>query len=350
MDIIVDGHLDLAYGVTEYGRDLERTVQDIRASEAGTKLERGLATVSLPEMKRGGVAVAFATLFAAPAELWTHPGYVNERGYRTPEEAETQALEQLKVYDDWAARGLVRLLRSVADLEHHLELWRTDGVPGLVVLMEGADPIVKPDDLGTWWSRGVRIVGTSWGATRYAGGTEAPGGLTRLGRELVAAMQARGVVLDVSHQSWEAFWDSLEVGVHRVIASHSNPFALRATTNRHLSDAMIRAIAARDGMVGVVLLNSFLEPRWVRDDRRTPVTLDNQVRHHLEYYADLIGWDRVGIGSDLDGGFGSLETPGLDTIADLVKIGEVVPKEARAGVLGGNWIEFLRRALPASSE
>jgi membrane dipeptidase len=350
MNLIVDGHLDLAHGVTEYGRDLERDVQEIRAAEAGANLERGLATVTLPELRRGGVAVAFATLFAAPAELWTHPGYVNERGYRTPEEAQTQALEQLRVYDDWAARGLVRVLRSVADLEHHLELWKTDGVPGLVILMEGADPIVQPNDLEAWWSRGVRIVGTSWGATRYAGGTEAAGGLTSLGRELVAAMHARGMILDVSHQSWEAFWDSLEVGVHHVIASHSNPFALRPTTNRHLTDAMIRAIGARDGMVGVVLLNSFLEPRWVRDDRRTPVTVENQVRRHLEHVAGLIGWNRVGIGSDLDGGFGSLETPGLDTVADLVKIGDVVPSEARAGVLGGNWIEFLRRALPASSD
>jgi membrane dipeptidase len=296
-------------------------VREIRASEAGTSLERGVATTTLPELKRGSVAVAFATLFAAPAELWTHPGYVNPTGYRTPEEAQSQALEQLNVYDDWASRGVARLVRSVTDLEHHLELWRSDRVPGLVVLMEGADPIVNPDDVGLWWSRGVRIIGTSWGATRYAGGTEAPGGLTNLGRELVAAMKAQGVILDVSHQSWESFWDSLEVGVHRVIASHSNSFALRATTNRHLTDAMIRAIGERDGRVGVVLLNSFLEPRWVRDDRRTPVTVTNQVRRHLEH-----------------------------TIADLVNIGEVVPSDARAGVLGGNWLEFLRGALPRSSD
>jgi membrane dipeptidase len=346
MTPIVDGHLDLAYGVTRYGRNLELTPHRIRVLETEQSVDHGLAMVTLPEMRRAGVAVAFATLFSMPAVSWTTPGVVIEGGYRTPEEAQAQALEQLRVYDDWAARGLVRLIRSVADLEHHLELWRDDGVTGLVVLMEGADPIVTPDDLDAWWERGVRIIGTSWGATRYAGGTEAPGGLSAIGRELIAAMQARGVILDASHQSWEAFWESLEVGVHRVIASHSNPFALRATTNRHLTDAMIRAIGERDGVVGVVLLNAFLDARWTRANR-VPITLDH-VKRHLAHHASLIGWNRVGIGSDLDGGFGSLETPGLDTITDLRRIGDLVPEEARAGVLGENWISFLRRALPGT--
>ncbi len=349
-DPIVDGHLDLAFNVTDYGRNLELTPQEIRFLEGMEHPERGLSTTTLPEMRRGNVAVAFATLFAAPAVSWTNPDQINPRGYNNPEEAQSQALEQLKVYEDWASRGLVRLIRSVNDLNHHLELWRDDRKSGLVVLMEGADPIVKPESLEAWWRRGVRIIGTSWGRTRYAGGTEATGGLTDIGRELIAAMHARGVILDASHQSWEAFWDSLEVGVHRVIASHSNAFALRATTNRHLTDAMIRAIGERHGMIGVVLLNAFLDARWSRQDTRVQVTIEQQVRAHLSHHASLIGWNRVGIGSDLDGGFGSLETPGLDTIADLVKIGEVVPPEHKAGVLGGNWLEFLRRSLPTSSD
>jgi membrane dipeptidase len=350
MEPIVDGHLDLAFGVTTYGRNLEQTPFEIRAHEAAQGVDRGLATVTLPEMKRAGVAVAFATLYAMPAVSWTNPNEVNPNGYSSPEEAEAQGLAQLRVYEDWAARGLVRILKSVTDLNHHLELWRADGVPGLVVLMEGADPIVKPDDLGAWFARGVRIVSTSWGRTRYAGGTEAPGGLTDIGRELISGIAAHGMILDASHSSWEAFWEALEVGAPRLIASHSNAFALRATTNRHLTDAMIRAIGERGGMVGIVLLNAFLDARWSRDARHIPVTMEGQVKNHLEHIAGLIGWDKVGIGSDLDGGFGSLETPGIDTIVDLRRIGDLVPASAKAGVLGGNWIEFLRRNLPASSE
>ena len=345
MQLIVDGHLDLAFNVTDIGRNLELSVAAIRDLEP----YGDLATVSLPEMKRANVAVAFATLYATPSVSWTHPEKINPRGYSTPLEAEKQGLTQLAVYEDWAVRGLVRIVKSVADLDHHLELWRVDGVTGLVILMEGADPIIAPDDLPKWWDRGVRIIATSWGRTRYAGGTENPGGLTVIGRELIAGMKSLGVILDASHQSWEAFWESLEIGVHRVIASHSNAFALRATTNRHLTDAMIQAIGDRDGAIGVVLLNSFLDARWSREDRRIPVTLEGQVRAHFQHMAGLIGWDKLGIGSDLDGGFGSSETPGLDTIADLQRIGNVVPAHARAGVLGENWLALLRRSLPASS-
>ena len=83
------------------------------------------------------------------------------------------------------------MIKSKADLEHHLELWAVDGITGMVVLMEGADPIVRPSDVPKWWDRGVRIVGTSWGATRYAGGTGTPTGLTAEGRELIAALESQ---------------------------------------------------------------------------------------------------------------------------------------------------------------
>jgi membrane dipeptidase len=67
----------------------------------------------------------------------------------------------------------------------------------------------------------------------------------------------------------------------------------------------------------------------------------------MTHVAGLIGWDHVGIGSDIDGGLGRDESPEeLETIADLVRIGDVVPPETREGVLGGNWLRFLRQALP----
>jgi membrane dipeptidase len=67
----------------------------------------------------------------------------------------------------------------------------------------------------------------------------------------------------------------------------------------------------------------------------------------FELMAQGAGWDHLGIGSDLDGGIGVDESPvELESIADIHKIGEVVPDEARAGVLGENWLRFLREALP----
>lgn len=347
---IVDGHLDLAYNVVFGKRDLEHsTPQEIREADekSGLNKDGGLAMVSLSELSKGNVALMFGTLFSAPHIAWTNPDKPNPNGYQNPEEAEAQGLAQITVYEGWEARGRVRIVKNRADLEHHLELWAEDRKPGLIVLMEGADPIKTPDDLGMWWDRGVRIVGTSWGPTRYAGGTGSPGGLTDIGRELIAAMRAQKMVLDISHQAWESFWDSLEVGPYRVIASHSNTYALTPTGNRHISDDMIRAIGERDGVIGSVMFNRFLEPKWTNEDRKERVTLGNQVKAHMTHVADLIGWNHVAIGSDIDGGLGRDESPEeLETIADLEKIGNIVPPEAREGVLGGNWLRFLGEALP----
>ena len=136
------------------------------------------------------------------------------------------------------------------------------------------------------------------------------------------------------------------------------------TGDRQLSDEMIQAIGSLDGVVGLNLFNGFLVPEWEAvifgkllpyvipgpppvEAQMNFVTLD-AVRAHAEHIADLIGWHRLGIGSDLDGGLGEDETPvELRSAADLHRIADVVPAEARAGVLGGNWLRFLAEALPA---
>ena len=119
-------------------------------------------------------------------------------------------------------------------------------------------------------------------------------------------------------------------------------------TDRHLSDGIIRAIAERNGVIGLVLYNGFLEPRW-RGDHSITVSLREQLARHADHVARLAGWQHVGIGSDLDGGFGREETPiELDTVADLGHIGSAVPVEARDAVLSLNWLDFFRSVLPRS--
>jgi membrane dipeptidase len=120
-------------------------------------------------------------------------------------------------------------------------------------------------------------------------------------------------------------------------------------TDRHLSDGVIRAVAERNGVIGLVLYNGFLEPRW-QQDKTMPVTLDEHLRRHAEYIASLTDWNHVGIGSDLDGGLGLEESPlEIDTVADLYKVGASVPAEVQEAVLSGNWLNFLRRCLPQTS-
>lgn len=349
---LVDAHLDLAENVTLFGRDLTVSAAEIRAAE---KRAARQATVSLPDLERGGIAVVCATV--TPGFLIADVGDNFEPQsalYRTSEEAEAQALTQIRLYESWDREGRIRLLKSTADLDHHLQLWQEDRKPGLVLLMEGADPIVHVKDLPRWWQRGLRMIGLTFGDTRYgkgvAGGSPVfkQGGLTTEGVALLKSMAELGFTWDISHLTEDGIWQGLDLNVPHVCASHANVQAL-TPTDRHLSDNVIRAIAARKGVIGLVLHNGFLEPRWRRDPSLS-VTLDQHLRRHAAYIAALTDWSVVGIGSDLDGGFGLEKSPlEIDTVADLYKIGSVIPARAREAVLSANWLNFLRASLPQTS-
>jgi membrane dipeptidase len=347
---LVDSHLDLAELVTLFGRDLTLSLAEIRKREQRTAKQ---ATVSLPELERGGIAVAVTTVTAGFLAQDVGPDFEPKSAiYHTPEQAEAQALTQIKLYERWVAQGRARLIKSVNDLEHHLELWQEDRKPGLVLLMEGADPIVHVRDLPRWWQLGLRLIGLTFGDTAYgvgvAGGSQGvfkQGGLTPAGVELLEQMAGLGFIWDISHLAEEGVWQGLELNFPRVCASHANARAL-TPTDRHLSDDVIRAVAGRGGVIGLVLYNGFLEPRW-KEDRSITVTLAEHLRRQATYMANLCGWDHIGIGSDLDGGFGREESPlEIETIADLYKAGSAVPAEAREAVLSANWLNFLRASLP----
>jgi membrane dipeptidase len=336
--VIVDAHLDLAWNALHTGRDLT----------APLNLDDNALT-TLPALGSAGVGLVCATLFAEPADAWLEPA---EHGYRTPEEAEAQALEMLALYREWEARGAVRIVTGRATLADHLARFAEDAVPGLLLLMEGADPIVALGDLPEWWERGVRMIGLAWGPTRYAGGTGSTAGLSPLGAELLEAMADLGVIHDASHLSEEAFAAALPLPHHALCVTHATARALmdgtpgRIPLNRFLSDGQIRAVAERDGVIGLALLNDFLQPGWRAGD--PPVTLAGHAAAHLRHIAGIAGWERVGIGSDVDAGHGRAETPHeLDSAADWPRIAGIAPDEARAGVLGANWLRFLRAALPA---
>ncbi|MEL6442857.1 MAG: membrane dipeptidase [Bacteroidota bacterium] len=351
----IDAHLDLAFNVVAHGRDLTRTVPGLRAAEAKAAQE---VMVTLPELQGAGVGIVFGTIFTlrhhAKRPGARKPLTAKQKAlmYRTPDEAHAKGVEQLDVYRRWEDDGWLRILRSQTELAAHEAAWAEgDRTTGLVLLMEGADPIRTPDELPWWVERGVRLVGPAWQRTRYSGGTFAPGPLTEIGRELVRAMTEAGVALDASHLAHDAVWDALDVldastNPAHVCASHSNAAAL-VPTDRHLTDAMLDALAERDAVVGVVLGNPFVKNGVARDDPEESVTLDD-VRTQAAHLAGRLGWDRLGIGSDFDGGFGKQETPfGIERGADFAKLGDAVPEAARAGFLGGNWLRWLRQALPA---
>jgi membrane dipeptidase len=356
--LIVDAHEDIAYNALFGGRDFRASAADKRRTDPKDNENGrvGIATVGLPDMLRGNVGVVFSTLYASPASS-AFGGEDRKGGYRTAKEAEAQARAQLDYYRRVADEdGRVVMISTRSDLDAHLAAWQSPDPAahrvGMVPLMEGADPILKPDDVKRWFDDGVRIIGLSWSQTRYAGGTRAPGPLTDDGRTLLKHMDEVGIVWDVSHLAEEAFWQGLDIFKGRIIASHSNCRAY-VPTDRHLSDEMIRALIERDAVIGCVLYNRFLRADWTAEKGKQAVTLKDDVMRHIDHISQIAGNARhSGIGTDFDGGFGTEAIPAeMDTVADLTKLAGALTNAGYKQsdvelVMGGNWLRVLRETLP----
>ena len=350
---IVDAHLDLAYGALRFGRDLQKDVETIRRQEAKTKRPNGTITVTIPELLEANFGLVFGTLFAMPARNNRLPD--NQRlVYEDADGAYQIAGEELDYYRRLADEmDQVRLVEDLSTLEAVLASHEDGESPllGIVPLMEGADPVREPEELEEWYERGVRLIGPAWDNTRYAHGAwRGGGGFTSAGHHLMEVMADLGFILDITHLSEEASLEALDRYEGVIVATHSNARSL-VPGERQLSDEQIVRLAERDGVVGVVLFNGFLKAEFAKSDPKESVTLDAVVAQ-IDYICQLLGdAEHVGIGSDMDGGFGREAVPAeIDTAADLVKIGPALAEhgyddEAIARIMGGNWVERLKVAF-----
>lgn len=365
--MICDWHLDLAWNALEWDRDLSLPVAEIRAREVALGRRgpgRGTGTVSFPALRAGGVAVASATLLARHDRVPPPLPDLPKSGFATVEAAHGSALGQLAYYRAAERRGLVRILRDLPALDDHVARWRgylagrsdppgDDAPPiGLIVSMEGADPILEPADLGEWRDAGVRIIGlTHFGVGRYGHGTGTTGPILPRGRALLAEMRRLGVILDLTHLADEAMDQAFDLFDGPVLASHHNCRAL-VDRQRQLRDVDIRRIAARGGVIGVAL------DAWMLDIRagqggvgpRTAATLA-AAADHVDHICQVAGSARhAALGTDLDGGFGTEQSPAdLDTVADLARFPGILRARGYAepdvaAILHGNWLGLVRRA------
>ncbi len=361
MHLIVDAHEDLAWNALSFGRDYTHSALDTRRAEVKSEAPRrnGNTLLGLPEYLQGQVAVIFGTLFVTPARS-ANPTWETE-SYASAEEAYRAANRQLDYYHRLTDEHeqFVRI-GGKADLERVLASWTGDDPAqrrvGLVPLMEGADPIREPQEVEGWMERGVRIVGLAWASTRYSGGTGEPGPLTPAGRRLLDVMAGLGLILDLSHASDESFLQALDRFQGTVIVSHANARALLKDSprpERMLTDEMIQRVAEARGVIGVVPFNRFLRASWQPADGKQAVTLA-ALLDMIDHICQVTGSAaHVGLGSDFDGGFGVERTPAeIDTVADLQKLDALLKERGYAdrdvaAILGQNWIEVLRRGLPA---
>ncbi|MGA1223978.1 MAG: dipeptidase [Phycisphaerales bacterium] len=325
-----DAHLDLAY-LAVNGRDMRAKV--------GADAPFACTLDSLAE---GQVRVAFGTIFT---ECGGDPSK-DRAAYRDSDDLEgahRAGLLQLEWYEEMERAGAIDIIRSADDLERAAS--GRSGRLGVVILMECADPIRSPEEVAWWHARGLRAVGLSWGyGSRYAGGNARAGGLTPLGRRFVEALDAHAVLHDASHLSRAAFDDLLESTTRMVIASHSNAQTLLPDNERHLTDAQIGAIRARDGWIGLNLYGRFLA-------HGRAATIDDCVAHTM-HAARIAGFDRVGLGSDLDGGFGRESLPeGIASPCDYARLIRALDEAGFAregGTAAGFAHDNLLRAVRAS--
>jgi membrane dipeptidase len=335
---------------------------ELNAAESGWHdcAARGRATTSLPELRAAGIAVCLATLLtrvkpeAPPAERQHRRSL--DCGHVAAAYAVAQG--QLAYYRQLEALGEVQFLRTATDLRRHWQRWQQPDSGtrpvGIILAMEGADPIVSPEQAESWWRDGLRSLSLAhYGPCRYAVGTGGPGSLTADGRQLLTAMQRLGMILDVTHLSEPGFAEALDLFGGPIMASHNNCRAL-VPGDRQFSDEQIRQLIARDGVIGVALDAWMLYPGWQKGQTSRDVVQLDAVVDHIDHICQLSGDCRhVAIGSDLDGGFGTEQTPtGLDSIADLQKLASMLRDRGYAdqdidAVFHGNWLAFFARYLPA---
>jgi membrane dipeptidase len=175
------------------------------------------------------------------------------------------------------------------------------------------------------------MVALAWAeGSRWAGGDQSGGDITPVGKQLITRLDALGIIHDVSHLSEKAFWTLLEIARGPIVASHSNCRALLLDAKhpeRHLSDAQIRAIAARNGKIGINCFARFLTPAAELTTRRPTIA---DIICHMTHIETIAGTRRLlALGSDMDSGFGTDLLPAdLQGPADLPRLAEAI---SRAG-------------------
>jgi membrane dipeptidase len=314
--IVFDGHMDTSLRMVDDGVDL------------GARREAGHA--DLPRLAEGGVDAVFLAAWIDPAladgraraRAETLIGAVREAASAHPERcAFATTADEVRAA---ASTGRIALL---AGIENGQAL---EGDPGLVARFAAL---------------GARYMTLTWMNSNElgdaGGGEPTAGGLTTLGREVVAEMEACGMLVDLAHAAPATFWDAVELARRPVIVSHAGTEA-RGAHARNISDEQIRAVAATGGIVGIAFYPAYLDPRHGRCGR-------DAIAEHVLRVLEVAGPDTAALGSDLDGmpllpeGFRGAQDFGL-VAADLEARG--VRGEELAKVLGGNWLRMLEVGDP----
>lgn len=357
--LLIDAHLDLSMNAMEWNRDLRLPVDTIRNNEAGLtdKPDRGNGTVSFPALRAGNIGIVVATLIAR-VKL---PGQILS-GWASPEQAWAQIQGQLAWYKAMEAAGEIRIIETQLQLQQQIDIWNDNSILnehkpiGVILSLEGADSLITPEHAIILQQQGLRAIGPAhYGPGRYANGTDATGHLNQNGIALLQIMQQHGLALDITHLCDDAMGDALQLFKGNIWASHHNCRKL-VPHSRQISDEVIQSVIERNSVIGMAFDAWMMVPDWERGKSNSKTMQCNlaAIIPHIDHICQLSGNSlHVGIGSDLDGAFGTEQSPyDLNTIADLQQLKHLL--EARGysandveNIFYKNWLREFSKVLPA---
>lgn len=333
--LVADLHADSLL----WGRDLTQKasfghVDFPRLREAGVGLQAMTLVTRAPKGQN-----IHATDPSAPDDV-TLLMAVSGRSPATWSSPKARALAQTRELETYVQRdGKARIIRTRGELDAALRDRVAD--PELLALFVGVEgahaldgELAAVDEL---FDAGIRMMAPTHFFDNAVGGSAhglEKGGLTELGRAVIARQAELGMVVDLAHASTQTQIDVLGIVDKPVVVSHTG---VRGTcdTERNLTDAQVRAIADNGGVIGI----GFWKTASCGDDAAA-------VARAMRYVRDLVGIEHVALGSDFDG---AVATPwditGLPLVTEAL-IAEGFSETEIELALGSNTVRVLRANLP----
>lgn len=310
------GHVDVP-------RLIEANVA-IQVLAASTKIPLGINIQRNDD--RGDPLLPLALALGWPPRTW---GSLTERALHMASRAHETASR---------SGGRLSILESAADVDAYLARRAVTPMTAALLAIEGAHALDGDlANIDRLVAAGYRMMSPShFFDTPYSGSAHGrhKGGLTELGRKMIRRMEARSMILDLSHASTATIHDALAVATRPVVVSHTGVRGV-ADNARNLSDEQLRAVAATGGIIGIGF--------WPIASGGDDVTaIARSIRHAVS----VVGVDHVGLGSDFDGAVPTpFDVTGLVQITDALLDDGLSPASIGA-IMGGNVLRLLRENLP----
>lgn len=356
--LLVDTHIDVPYR-------LEEKYENVAEATEGGDFD-------YPRADAGGLDVAFMSIYI-PARI------------QDDADASRDLANELIDGVEALVEAAPKKFEMVYSADDAAELAGDEQV-GFALGMENGAPVRSLDDLEHFHERGIRYITLTHGKSNHISDSSYDRnhqwhGLSDFGKQLIPAMNALGVLVDISHVSDEAFWQALAISEVPLIATHSSARRLTPGFERNMSDDMIRALAEKGGVIQINFGSSFVTQRanawgdvmgsyrdeWLEETKlgdnavaRRAFTAGYRAAHpypyatlddvldHFDHVVELVGVDHVGVGSDYDGVGDSLPV-GLKSVADYPRLVQGLldrgySEDDIEKILGGNTLRVWRAA------